>query len=102
MRYPLPISTALTLEHSIQRNENLGLSLDKYLPVEGNKFEITTAHKNRKNLATLPTKLIEKAYLRWEKTVQSIPNCQQFSAAPEYRFVVGFSAEHVLDSACVE
>jgi len=103
--YYLPPSTARLLsEERIRRCKNLGLILDKYIPIE--VFEKSDDKKNEgkgnwfKKLDTashIDPRLAEHAYLRWRNTTQAA-NAQRFSAITDWRIVVGLGGETVLET----
>lgn len=107
MRYPLPRDTADT---RLDRNHNLGLALDRYLQVNDatdgqNAWKIADDYKQRKRIPQLThsSKLITAANGRvtaWLNELQSSGSAiASFSAKTDYRLVVGFGAEHVLETS---
>jgi CRISPR-associated protein Cmr6 len=117
MRYPLPKDTAEILLTNAHVNRNLSLALDKFLPInselddEGNPWrkaedawKVTEEAKRRRKApiglgAPIPT-LIKSVNARRAAMLKSLSgyHVATLSAAPDYRFVVGFGAEHVLET----
>lgn len=118
MRYPLPLDTADALESSGQNNRNLGLALDKFLPIndelndEGQPWQkpedvwkVTDEAKRRKKApirlgVPIPT-LIRNVNLRRNAMFKSMNGytVEELTALTDYRLVVGFGAEHVLETS---
>jgi CRISPR-associated protein Cmr6 len=143
MRYPLPEDTAAILTTRFSQNRNLGLALDRFLPIndkldtEGNpwnkpedQWKITDEAKKRQRApigfgVPIPTFSSNRG-----ATVHAIPSAPigfdvpiptlvkmvntrraamfkslsgytvlTFNASPDYRLVVGFGAEHVLETS---
>jgi CRISPR-associated protein Cmr6 len=118
MRYPLPHDTAEILRARIGNNRNLGLALDKYLQIQnevggqvlgdtwGNEWKLTDETKKRRNIPSLNNPPMPALISRVRQRHQSLLSdfqqreftMKQFEATPDYRFVVGFGAEHVLET----
>ncbi len=105
IRLPLPSDTVRVAD-SGNRCQNIGLWLDRYLPVN-EKWELTQDAKQRKKVFELAQqqKLREildflkqrhKALLHWYR--QRGFEVHQFEANPVWRFVVGLGAAHVLET----
>ncbi|HEY9786345.1 MAG TPA: type III-B CRISPR module RAMP protein Cmr6 [Candidatus Obscuribacterales bacterium] len=120
MRYPLPKDTSEILMTNAQVNRNLGLALDKFLPIndeldeEGNPWKktedawkVTEKAKRRQKpliglsapIPPIPT-LIKNANARRTAMFKGLGgyHVEILTAFPDYRFVVGFGAEHVLET----
>ena len=104
-RLPLP-SEVLSIVGDGSRCENIGLWLDRYLPVN-DKWELTQDAKSRKQVFRMVNqpKLREivdalnqrqEALLRWYER-QGF-EVRKFEAKPFWRFVVGLGAAHVLET----
>lgn len=114
MRYPLPNDTA---NLRLDRHHNLGLALDKYLqindsvdesigsPADQESWKITAETKQRKRIPNLThvSRLIKAAKERADALLAGLQlsghYVKQFSAVTDYRLVVGFGAEHVLETS---
>lgn len=105
MRYPLPADTAAALNHGANKNHNVGLALDRYLQVnaatEPNAWKIADEYKQRKRVPKLMpiNKLITAANERFTAWLSDLQFSRSFSATTDYRLVVGFGAEHVLETS---
>jgi CRISPR-associated protein Cmr6 len=117
MRYPLPEDTADVLTQSVSQNRNLGLALDRFLPIndkldpEGNpwknpedQWKITDGAKRRQRAplglgVPIPT-LISRVNIRRAAMFKGLSGYTvlTLNAAPDYRLVAGFGAEHVLET----
>jgi CRISPR-associated protein Cmr6 len=117
MRYPLPEDTTGILETSISQNRNLGLALDRLLPIndeldpEGEPWEnpedqwkVTDEAKRRQRApiglgVPIPT-LLSRVNARRAAMFKGLGGYTvlTLNAAPDYRLVVGFGAEHVLET----
>lgn len=101
MTYPLPKDTCDMLDSFVSRNINLGLALDKFVMVDGTTYATTLDAKKRKkvplNFGKDMKELVTSAADRHQAMLKSL-NARIFIAAPDYRVVVGFGAEHVLET----
>jgi CRISPR type III-B/RAMP module RAMP protein Cmr6 len=117
MRYPLSIDTAAILASRASQNRNLGLALDRLLPIndelddEGqpwknseDQWKLTDTTKRRGNVplslgAPIPT-LLSNVNARRAAMLAGMPGFTvvSFAAEPDYRLVIGFGTEHVLET----
>jgi CRISPR-associated protein Cmr6 len=115
MRYPLPRDTAAILATHANHNHNLGLALDRHLPINEERDDEGQPWKNpndqwkltdrtkRRGYAPLslrmsvPT-LLSKVNARRAAMFASMPGITVVSAEPDYRLVLGFGVEHVLET----
>jgi CRISPR-associated protein Cmr6 len=117
MRYPLPEDTTRILQTSISQNRNLGLALDRLLPIndeldpEGepwknpeDQWKVTDEAKRRQRApiglgVPIPT-LLSRVNARRAAMFKGLGGytVRTLNAAPDYRLVVGFGAEHVLET----
>jgi CRISPR-associated protein Cmr6 len=119
MRYPLPDDTAEVLRDRVGNNRNLGLALDKYLQIDseagegtpgntwGNEWKISDDAKRRHNIPSLNNAPLPTLIGRFRRRHQSLLadfrgrkfEVAQFETVSDYRLVVGFGAEHVLETS---
>jgi len=117
MRYPVPADTAAVLTTRALQNHNLGLALDRLLPINEEQNAAGEPWKNpddqwkltdrtkRRDYAPLslgvpiPT-LISRIRARRNAMFAGMPGfiIETFTAEPDYRLVLGFGAEHVLET----
>jgi len=97
MSYPLPKDTAEMLAYGIGHNP--GLALDRFRQV-GEDWKITDASKKRADIPQPVSTLIANAVRRHKEMLKTLNGQQvrQFQAITDYRLVVGFGAEHVLET----
>jgi CRISPR-associated protein Cmr6 len=97
MSFPLPTDTAEMLASGI--GQNPGLALDKYRQV-GPDWKITDGSKKRADIPQPVATLISKAIARHKEMLKSLTDQPRpyFEATTDYRLVVGFGAEHVLET----
>lgn len=97
MSYPLPKDTAEMLAYGI--GNNTGLALDKYRQV-GPDWKITDGSKKRADIPSPVATLITNAVKRHKEMLKSLTGQPKpyFEAFTDYRLVVGFGAEHVLET----
>lgn len=105
LKLPLP-SDLLPVASDGSRCENIGLWLDKFLPVN-DEWELTQDAKSRKQVFQAVKKPVveeianalkhrHEALLRWYE--QQGFEIRKFEAEPVWRFVVGLGAVHVLET----
>lgn len=112
MIYPLPKDTSGILKDYVQINVNLGLALDKYLQVNEadvkGAWKVAEDYKKRKKCPSLNNGFLkqnnsflkhinDRRELLW-KEIQTKNSVRKFTAITSYRLVVGFGAEHVLET----
>ena len=99
MSYPLPKDTAEMLGYGNGIGSNTGLALDKFRQV-GEDWKITDASKKRTDIPQPVSTLITNALKRHKEMLKALTGQQvrQFQAMTDYRLVVGFGAEHVLET----
>lgn len=117
MRYPLPQDTVAILETISSQNRNLGLALDRLLPISeevddngepwenpDDQWKLTDRAKRRGNAplslgAPIPT-LLRHVNARRAAMLRGMSGLtvMSLSAEPDYRLVLGFGAEHVLET----
>jgi CRISPR-associated protein Cmr6 len=117
MRYPLPRDTAAILASRASQNRNLGLALDRLLSINdelddegqpwknpGDQWKLTDAAKRRENVplslgVPIPT-LLRNVNARRAAMLAGMPGFTvvSFAAEPDYRLVLGFGTEHVLET----
>lgn len=97
MSYPLPKDTAELLVNGI--GNNTGLALDKFRQV-GEDWKITDPSKKRTDIPQPVSALITNALKRHKEMLKSLAGqeVRHFQAITDYRLVVGFGAEHVLET----
>ncbi len=117
MLYPLPNDTVAILKTNSAKISNLGLAIDKYLKV----YELSDRDERDKpikssevwkhppeiklrkwaaehsQIKTEMQTIVKSVAERHEALLKSV-NARTFIAAPDYRVVVGFGAEHVLET----
>lgn len=103
-KVPLP-SDVLTVAKNGNRCENIGLWLDRYLPID-KSWELTQEAKQRKRvfeLAKRQNEIINALKQRYEALLQWYRQrgfeVRQFDAMPDWRFIVGLGAVHVLEAS---
>jgi CRISPR-associated protein Cmr6 len=117
MDYPLPSDTQQNFLKVNEKCSNLSLLLDRYIPCKynsskkewdsKNKWEFEGKDKN--NFLTSIVKdfnfsfdLINSHYQRWQKRIQYYQNfsyCQDFTASPEWRVIVGLGQASILETS---
>jgi CRISPR-associated protein Cmr6 len=117
MRYPLPKDTAAILAANAFHTRNLGLALDRLLPINDevdekgeawknpdDEWKLTDQAKRRENApfslgVPIPT-LIRNINARRAAMLKGLSGftVQYLSAEPDYRLVLGIGAEHILET----
>ena len=108
--YYLPDETAQLLTTTrVERCKNLGLILDKYVPkrvievvdrMEGDKKKNNERSDWLKNFQSnnhIDRQLVESVYTRWVTAIQAM-HAQPFTAATDWRMVVGLGGKNVLET----
>lgn len=97
MSYPLPKDTVEMLNYGI--GHNTGLALDKFRQT-GEGWKITDVSKKRADIPQPVATLINNAIKRHKEMLKSLTGQPKpyFEAITDYRLVVGFGAEHVLET----
>lgn len=108
MRYPLPRDTVTALQTHIRQCHNVGLRYDKFLTVEDASWELTRDESKKRSAAASMMnqadmrQLISRCRQRQQAILQSYKansyEVSELLAAPDYRLVVGFGTEHVLET----
>ncbi len=115
MRYPLPKDTAEALTASaVSQNRNLGLALDRLLPIndelneEGepwkkpeDQWKVTDEAKRRQKAPLglgVPIPTLIKGVNARRAAMFKAQGITPFEMKVDYRLVVGFGAEHVLET----
>lgn len=106
--YPLPNDTCqkFTGSKNNRKCANLSLLLDRYVGYkDGWNFDeeqkaalFKAVAKHFQHHQELP-ELIKANYLRWHHVVRSFPYSQHFSAAPEWRMVIGLGQASILETS---
>lgn len=106
MLYPLPSDTAAALQTPALQQQNLGLALDRFLATDEQwKFPVDVKKRTTApiHLRDAVVGLISALQLRLEASYASLQTngftVRRFTAIPEYRMVLGFGAEHVLETS---
>ncbi|MBI4749717.1 MAG: type III-B CRISPR module RAMP protein Cmr6 [Acidobacteria bacterium] len=98
MRYPLPKDTASVLTI----HNHPGLELDRYLQISDDGWDLTLATK-KKSLPQCNSPLLKAVNARYTAMIESYKKTGhhpgQFTAVTDYRLVVGFGVEHVLETS---
>lgn len=102
--YPLPQDTRQKFTNN-PRCSNLSLLLDRYVGYNGKwNFEEKQKATFFKQIAQnfqMPQSFIQAYYKRWQIITQSLPHTQTFTAAPEWRMVVGLGQSSILETSMV-
>lgn len=113
--YYLPDETEKHLQSHANECKNLGLLLDKYIPISAfekpdkndkNKgkapwlariLEPTNADKGKKQNKHIDVELAQRAYQRWLAMTKTVGS-QRFKATLDWRMVIGLGGETVLET----
>lgn len=106
--YPLPKDTRASARNQGDKCQNLGLWLDRFALYEqkGRNWELTQQAKRREeaplNLQAIKP-LLDACATRWRAVLESYREhdlrVEQFDASPDWRFIVGLGAAHVLEAS---
>lgn len=101
MRYPLPHDTVGATENV--KCKNLGLVLDRFLPIEDDEWDIRRSMKQREGIPAPDSQLTAALRKRHVAALKSLTHAglvvNEFDATTEYRLVLGFGTEHVLETS---
>ncbi len=98
-KYNLPTATATLLNRNVEKCQNLGLILDKYPPEHVVGASQSKGEWFRNILATshVDETLVRSVYHRW-LIMTTATGAAHFSAATDWRMVVGLGGETVLET----
>ena len=98
-RYNLPAATAALLNRGVEKCQNLGLILDKYPPehILGDSQRKSDWFKGIVTTSHVDDTLVRSVYHRW-LTMTTATGAVHFSAATDWRMVVGLGGETVLET----
>jgi CRISPR-associated protein Cmr6 len=103
MKFPLPRETNVKLKHHSYQCSNLSLLLDRYVGYTDRwEFEEKQKAEFFKQLTQnypLTQDLVQANYQRWQQMVRTLPHCQTFNAAPEWRMVIGLGQSSILETS---